>query len=177
VSGSGKSWLAERLVPRLGAVRVRSDVERKRLAALDPLENSGSKVDEGLYTARATDDLYRHLERCGGALLTGGERTIVDATFSSAGHRAAFRALAARHGAPCIVVHCVAPHAVLVERIERRNATAGDPSEATVAVLERQLSRHEAPTDDEPSVVTIDTRAAVDADAIAHRLESLLARN
>ena len=35
VSGSGKSWVAERLVTRLPAIRLRSDVERKRLQGLD----------------------------------------------------------------------------------------------------------------------------------------------
>jgi aminoglycoside phosphotransferase family enzyme/predicted kinase len=177
VSGSGKSWLAERLVPRLGAARVRSDVERKRLAALDPLASSGSKLDEGLYGARATDDLYRHLERCAEAMLDGGERVIVDATFASALRRAQFRRAAARRGARCVVVHCVAPKAVLVDRIEQRERAGGDPSEATVAVLERQLERLEPPADDEPAVVTIDTRESVDVDAIARRLESLLASN
>ncbi len=32
LSGSGKTWLAERLAARIGAIHVRSDVERKRLA-------------------------------------------------------------------------------------------------------------------------------------------------
>ena len=31
LSGSGKSWLASHIAPRIGAVRIRSDVERKRL--------------------------------------------------------------------------------------------------------------------------------------------------
>src|SRR5208282_218580 len=34
VAGSGKSWLAQRLMPPMRAVLLRSDVERKRLAGL-----------------------------------------------------------------------------------------------------------------------------------------------
>ena len=177
VSGSGKSWLAERLVPRIAAIRVRSDVERKRLAALEPLADSGSNVDEGLYTAQATDELYRRLEACAGAAIVGGERVIVDATYSSATRRAQLRGVAARLGARCVTVHCTAPRASLVERIERRSRSHADPSEATVAVLERQLLRHEPPTAAEPSVLTFDTGEPLDVDAIARRLEALFAAN
>ena len=35
LSGSGKTWLARQLASRLGALHVRSDVERKRLAGLE----------------------------------------------------------------------------------------------------------------------------------------------
>ena len=41
-SGSGKSWLSKRLVPGLSAIRLRSDLERKRLAGLDPKADSQS---------------------------------------------------------------------------------------------------------------------------------------
>ena len=177
VSGSGKSWLAERLVPRIAAVRVRSDVERKRLAALAPLADSGSNLDAGLYSAQATDELYRRLETCADAVVGGGERVIVDATYSSAARRAQLRSIANRRGVHCVTVHCTAPKALLVERIEQRVRSHADPSEATVAVLERQLLRHEAPTDAEPSVVAFDTSEPLDVDAIAHRLEALLAAN
>ena len=177
VSGSGKSWLAERLVPKIAAVRVRSDVERKRLAALAPLADSGSDLDAGLYTAQANDDLYRRLENCADAVVGGGERVIADATYSSAARRARMRAVATRHGVRCVTLHCTAPKALLVERIERRARSQADPSEATVAVLERQLQRHEPPTDAEPSVLTLDTSEPLDVDAIAHRLEALLATN
>ena len=174
VSGSGKSWLAERLVPRFAAVRVRSDVERKRLAALEPLARSGSNLDEGLYTAEATDALYRRLEQCAAAAVDGGERVILDATFSNAARRAQIRALASRRGVRCVTLNCTAPRALLIERIERRARSHADPSEATVAVLERQLQRHEPPTDAEPSVMTLDTSEPIDVEAVARRLEALL---
>ena len=177
VSGSGKSWLAERLVPRIGAIRVRSDVERKRSVALEPLADSGSSIDAGLYTTQATAALYQRLEISAGAVISGGERAIVDATYSSAAHRAQLRAVATRHGVRCITMYCTAPKALLVERIERRSRSHADPSEATVAVLERQLLRHEPPTDAEPSVLTFDTGEPLDIDAIARRLEALLAAN
>jgi aminoglycoside phosphotransferase family enzyme len=42
LSGSGKTWVAQRLAPALHAVHLRSDIERKRLAGLPALARSGS---------------------------------------------------------------------------------------------------------------------------------------
>jgi len=170
VSGSGKSWVAERLVQRLPGIRIRSDVERKRLANLAPDARTDSGVDSGLYAADRSDALYEHLLRCTEALAAGGERALVDATFLTAARRAPFVALADRSGIACIIVHCVASRAVLVERIERRNAQRRDPSEATVQVLDAQLSSYEVPAESEATVVTLDTTSAIDAEHIAKRI-------
>ena len=51
-SGSGKTWLAQRLATRIGAVHIRSDVERKRLAG---------RTATDLYTPAWTQRTYAHL--------------------------------------------------------------------------------------------------------------------
>ena len=43
-SGSGKTWFSERLMARLPAIRLRSDIERKRMHGLREQEESGSAV-------------------------------------------------------------------------------------------------------------------------------------
>jgi aminoglycoside phosphotransferase family enzyme/predicted kinase len=174
VSGSGKSWIAERLVLRLPGVRIRSDVERKRLASLPPQARSDSGIDSGLYAAERSNALYQYLLHCAEALVAGGERAIVDATFLTAARRASFIDAAARRGVACVIVYCVAPRDVLVERIERRNLERHDPSEATVEVLDAQLSNYEAPSDSEATVVTLDTSGAIDAGAVADRVSSVI---
>ncbi len=64
VSGSGKSWMSERLVPQLGAIRIRSDVERKRLGGVSSslLENAG--FEEDLYTPAMSHRTYARLLEC-----------------------------------------------------------------------------------------------------------------
>ena len=57
LSGSGKSWLASRLLGPLDAVRVRSDVERKRLAGLSP----GATSDGSVYSSGMTQLTYARL--------------------------------------------------------------------------------------------------------------------
>lgn len=174
LSGSGKSWVAERLIPCLSAVRIRSDIERKRMAALAPLARSDSTLDTGLYAPQRSDALYEELVRSAGALVAGGERVIVDATFLAASRRDAFRAEALRHGVACVIVHCVAPRAVLVSRIEQRNATHADPSEATIAVLDMQLLNYQPPSAGDATVFTIDTSQLFELDATVRAIEALI---
>jgi predicted kinase len=175
VSGSGKSWLAARLAAGLDGLHLRSDLERKRLAGLATTAGSGSPLGGGLYSAEWNARTYDRLLRAAGNVLASGRIAIVDATFLEASQRDPFRALAAERGVACHHIECTAPEAVLRERILRRRAEGGDPSEADLAVLERQLARQDMPGQgaDAPLVV-IDTAAA---DTVQRALAALLSRN
>jgi aminoglycoside phosphotransferase family enzyme/predicted kinase len=135
LSGSGKTWLARRLAPALGAVHLRSDIERKRLAGLAPLARSASAVARGLYAREVTAAVYARLAECATDALAGGYTTLVDATFAAAGDRARFRALARRLGLDLQIVYCHAARRVLESRIRQRSRRGHDPSEADFAVL------------------------------------------
>jgi len=161
LSGSGKSWLSERLVTRLPAVRVRSDVERKRLHGVKPSARAGAEVGGGLYGTHITDAVYERLEAASTALLEGGETVIADATFLDAGRRDRFRRLATDLGVDFRVLYCTAPESVLQERVAARQRAARDPSDADVAVLTAQIRQFtKAPAGD--NVVTVDTAVAID---------------
>jgi uncharacterized protein len=140
VSGSGKSHHARQCAERWGFLHLRSDVERKRLAGLAPDAASASAPGAGLYTPAHTERTYQRLLAAADHALAGGFSAIVDATFLERAQRAAFAALAARHGAKFHVLECAAPLATLRARIAARLASGRDPSEATLEVLERQLA-------------------------------------
>lgn len=148
LSGSGKTWLAQRLAPDLGAIHLRSDVERKRLAGLAEHADSRSPTGGGLYTADNSARVYAHLENCAEDALMGGYSVIVDATFLLREQRAQFAELARRASARLQVIACDAPLEVLRKRIAERHAARSDASEADLAVLDWQL-RHREPI--EPS--------------------------
>jgi len=174
VSGSGKSWLATRLVAALPAIRLRSDVERKRLAGLAPQAASGSPLDAGLYSAAATRGAYERLAVDAGELIAAGFDTIVDATFLDAAERGRFAAVAHAAGAPFAILDCTAPQDVLEARIAARR---GDPSEATLAVLAQQLTRATPlGARERRSAVAIDTAHAPDVAALAAALRAAAAR-
>src|SRR5690606_6028810 len=158
VSGSGKSFLARELLGRAGAIRIRSDLERKRLHGLDPHSRSHSALDEGLYGADASQRTYARLLELAAISLDAGWPTIVDATFLRAADRAPFRRLAAERGVPFSILACRADEPVLRARIEARLARGVDPSDADLRVLERQLARRDALHDDErASAIVVDT--------------------
>jgi aminoglycoside phosphotransferase family enzyme/predicted kinase len=169
LSGSGKTWVADRLAPQLGAVHLRSDVERKRLAGLGELEQSGSGIGQGLYAREASARVVEHLLRCAGDALAGEYTVIVDATFGRRGDRERFRALAAACDVDVRLIHCHAPRDVMESRIRARQHAAVDASEADLAVLAWQESQFEAVAPEERlMVVDADTaRGDIVAEIIA----------
>ncbi|HSC07123.1 MAG TPA: AAA family ATPase [Steroidobacteraceae bacterium] len=177
LTASGKSWLSERLVPAVPALRVRADLERKRLARLGPLESSHSGVAEKLYAAAVTDRAYERLTECADAALAAGFKVVVDASFLRAGQRERFRQLAAERRVPFLILSCHADVATLDARLEARAHAGRDPSEATRAVLDYQLTSQEplTPTEQAVSVVIDSTRLTLDAgiEAIKARLRDL----
>jgi len=153
LSGSGKSALAERLSETVGGVRVRSDIERRRLAdAMGPMP---AAVGEGRYASDWTDRTYAALERAAETILRSGRIAVVDATFLERARRARFAALADRLGVPFVILHCRAAVPVLQARIEARLQRGDDASDADLAVLRAQLAACEPPAGDERRV-TVD---------------------
>ena len=159
-SGSGKSWLAERLASLLPGIRIRSDIVRRERAP-------GSPPGKGTYTTAATEAVYTRLLALMRELADVGEAVIVDATFLSAAKRAEFQGSAAAGGYECVVVQCEAPVHCLERRIAQRLASKADPSEATSEVLHRQLEFFEPPRLDERTI-RVETDREIDlADLVA----------
>jgi len=141
--GSGKTWLSQALGVRLGAVLLRSDVERRRLAGLAPRERSGSAPGAGLYADGANALVYEHLAQRVQDVLGGGWTAIVDASFTMRADRQRMAALASRLGIPAWLIHCTAPEALLQARLAQRLRAAQDDSEADAAVLAWKQQRFE----------------------------------
>ena len=174
LAGSGKTTVAQMLLERLSAVRVRSDVERKRLFGVDPAGHRVSSVGAGLYAADATRRTYRRLLDAARAIMNADIPAIVDATFLKEVDRRMFRELAQQAAVPLSIVACQAPLPTLRARIERRLQAGSDPSDATPAVLEHQLEAFEALTPDEQAVaITIDTDT--DLESLERRCERVVA--
>ncbi|MCL4798813.1 MAG: AAA family ATPase [Burkholderiales bacterium] len=174
LSGSGKTTVAQALLERIGAVRIRSDVERKRLHGLAAEARTGSAVAGGIYSADATRRTYARLGEAAAAAVRARWPAIVDATFLRRPERDEFRALARELGARFAILACAAPEPVLRERIAARGG--GDASEADLAVLARQLEVQEPLAADElRDTIVLDAAAGPQAaeaaiDALARRV-------
>ena len=142
LSGCGKTTASSRLLQSDGharTVRLRSDTERKRLFGLAGSAHSDSGTGAGIYTPAVGARTYQRLLELADRLLGAGWSVIVDATFLKRADRASFRALAQRAGAAFSILAPQASVEQLRERILARQLQGQDASEATLAVLARQL--------------------------------------
>lgn len=150
LSGSGKSWLCRGLRARMPLIHIRSDLERKRLFGLpEGARASTGGVDEGIYGPEAGERTYARLCELTGIILAAGYSPLVDATFLQAGQRAPFLSLARERGIPCRILDLQVSERVLRQRVLAREKEGRDPSEAGIAVLERQLATSEPLTSEE----------------------------
>ncbi|HLP97368.1 MAG TPA: AAA family ATPase [Sideroxyarcus sp.] len=133
--GSGKSTFAQTALERHGAIRIRSDVERKRLFGLQALENSRSGAGEGIYRAAATQQTYARLLQLAQQILAAGFTVIVDAAFLKRQEREQFQVLAQSMDVPFVIAAMQASGEVMQARILKRQAGRQDASEADLAVL------------------------------------------
>lgn len=138
-SGCGKTYLSMGLLQQVGAVRLRSDVERKRKFGLPPGADSHSPVGGGIYTQAATEETFAQLLTLTIGVLEAGYPVIVDATFLAEERIRPFLSMAAEYGYPMVVLDINAPAPILKERLARRS---GDASEADQGVLEKQLAHY-----------------------------------
>lgn len=157
-SGSGKSTLAGKLAESLGALQIRSDIERKRLYGHTALERTESGVDSGIYSSVATLRTYTCLEELTEKIVNAGFPVIVDASFLHARMRVQFKHLAKILGVPCLIIDCIAPVKTLRKRVRLRMRLEKDPSEATLDVLEKQLALADRLSDQECAfTLSVDT--------------------
>ena len=175
VTGSGKTTVSQHLLELLGAVRVRSDVERKRLAGIDATDHGHIGIDSGLYDATTTRRTYEQLMRAATAIIDAGFPAIVDATFLHRADRTTFRALAEQLDTPLTIVVCEAATETLRARVASRAQRGTDASDATLEVLAHQLGAFEAAADDEKEFLqSIDTDT--DPQTLSARCAELAAR-
>jgi len=180
LSGCGKTALSQALLEAIGAARVRSDVERKRMHGLDALERACAGVGQHLYAADATAATYDRLHALARDIVSAGWSAIVDATFLLRAQRERFRALAGELRVPFIILAFEAGEGTLRERVACRKAAGGDASDADLAVLAHQLATREplAPRE-KASAVAYDAEAPLEAarapgawEAVRRRMQS-----
>ncbi|EXI91553.1 MAG: putative protein, probably involved in trehalose biosynthesis [Candidatus Accumulibacter sp. BA-94] len=152
VAGCGKTRASRDLLltdDAAATLRLRSDVERKRLFGLAARADSGSPVGGGIYSGDASERTYGRLCELARGLLAAGWSVIVDAAFLERRRREAFHHLATEAGAAFFIVAPSATRGQLAARVRRRLAKGHDASEADLSVLAGQLAHIEALGDDE----------------------------
>ena len=167
-SGSGKTTWTGQLLEAIGAIRIRADVERKRIVHLAALARTNSALRCGLYSSAANLATQERLRGAAKDVLEGGFHAILDATFLERDARDQARALAHQLGARFVILDFRADAATLRRRILARSERGGDASEAGLAVLENQF-RNDAPlaVDERPDTIEIDAEQPWSRERIA----------
>lgn len=145
VSGSGKSTLSLALVEELGAIRLRSDIERKRLFG----SAGAGTLDSGLYSEERNQHTYQRLASLAEHVLAAGYPLIVDATHLKQQQRDLICQAIENQGAACLILHCEAPLATIEGWLQDRQQAAKDPSDADITVVQHQLDQLEPLTSEE----------------------------
>ncbi len=144
LSGSGKSYLSKILTNRLMAIRIRSDIERKRLfgklefqkvnkCGILPLDSTtdyplliGDPYKQEVSAWLFNDWIPSLVKGCIKSKLP----TIIDACFLKVSDRKPFIDLAKKEGIGISIISCECSDNIANERIEKRIRDNNDPSEA-----------------------------------------------
>jgi uncharacterized protein len=168
MSASGKSTVSQQLVDAMGAIRIRSDVERKRIFKLQSNENTQDAINAGIYSRQASQLTYKKLLELAENIIAAGYTVIVDAAFLKQEQRNPFSLLADKLDVPFTILELTAPPEVLRQRIEARR---DDISDADISVLDHQLANWRPLDETEAdSTITINTAETMNIDRLTRSL-------
>ena len=175
MSASGKSTLTQPILEHLKAIRIRSDVERKRIYGMKPEENGHADIGKGIYSDEATERTYTRLAELAGEIVEAGYSVIVDAAFLKTDQRQLFQRLAATKQAPFLILECMASPGTLRQRIAGRPKNASD---ADLSVLAHQLrSRQSLSENERIYTLAIDSEAPFDVRFLTDQIKMRLQKN
>lgn len=143
LSGSGKTRLSQFLLERHGIIRIRSDIERKRLFYNANTPKKPQAPEEGIYSDDASLRTYQHLATLARKVLHSGYSVIIDAAFLKRHQRDLLHTLAIELGIAFTLIELQAPEELLRSRILQRMQKNQDASDANLDVLEYQIATAE----------------------------------
>lgn len=154
--GSGKSFLASRLAERLGIKAIRSDVTRKQMMGISPIEHRLDNYGEGIYTRESSDRIYRLMLERANVELEKNETVILDASFIKRSDRMAAGDLASNHNAGFLLIHCETTDDVIRSRLIRRIEETDEPSDGRWELYHRQKTEFEEIGPEEGAIARYD---------------------
>jgi aminoglycoside phosphotransferase family enzyme/predicted kinase len=157
LSGTGKSTLAEAIRQRTGFAHINTDLVRKRLAGIEPRARLSGKEAEQLYAPEMSARTYATMYAEASAVLESGRAAIIDGTFQRRQDRDEARQLAARHGAPILIVECECDADEVHRRLTHRQQVGESASDADWQIYLQQRGNREPIDPSETDVLRVDT--------------------
>lgn len=170
-SASGKSTVSQQLLENSKLIRIRSDVERKRIFNYLNKNDSMSDVGTDIYSLNATQKTYEKLLALSSQILDSGFSVLVDAAFLKYEQRCKFQNLAQEKNINYVILDVTASDDVLRQRIQNRKH---DISDADLNVLEDQLKSSEIFRNQELThVITVDTEKYLNIEILIDQINKL----
>ena len=174
LSGSGKTRVSGQLMSAMPLIRIRSDLERKRIFGLSESESSASDIAAGIYTGDANRHVYQRLFDVARLILEAGHNVILDAAFLKTADRESAISIARDAELPCVLLQVTAGTHVMRDRIRQRLSQETDASEAGLEVLEYQLATAEPLTKEEQEIaISCDNSGEIDVGEIAAKIKRI----
>jgi len=133
-SGTGKSYLAKKLKDILNCPYLNSDIVRKQIARVNPVNHFYEKYGKGLYSPKMTELTYDFLLKKANDLSKKEKFVIIDATFTSI----EMQKKLIQSNLDYKFFWCYAPDEVVKERLERRKNERENVSDATYEIYLKQ---------------------------------------
>ncbi len=130
--GCGKTTLSQKVLESYQAIRIRSDVERKRLFGLQAHESSRQE----LYSPEATQQTYQRLQDLAHTILLAGFSVIVDAAFLRQQERTQFKGLADSCRIPFTILAIRVDETLQRQRLRQRQNDASEADETVLDALQ-----------------------------------------
>ncbi|MDP2901239.1 MAG: AAA family ATPase, partial [Candidatus Bathyarchaeota archaeon] len=162
--GAGKSVLAQRLAPRLGAEVIRMDVLRKALLEIDPTEHRPEAFGQGIYSDETSRRTYERALQLAAEILKQGRSVIVDASYKRREERLRAFAAAQEWNADFFLLECACPEGTVKARLNSRQREEVDSSDGRWEIFLAQKGDFDPVTElPERFHIVIDTASDPDA--------------
>jgi len=159
--GTGKTTVARQLASELDWPIFSSDKIRKTLAGIPLTERTAPELRDKMYSKQMTEQTYKKLVEDGLAALATHNGVILDATFSTRANRDFLREQCAKANVRLQVVELDADLGQIKRRLNARDETSAEISDARLEDFEKLNAAYEPPSELARDLIKISTNNSV----------------
>ena len=136
--GCGKSYQARHLAARFGAQTIRTDVLRKELLNINPVDRHHVEFGQGIYSADISRLTYDKAYELADAAIKSGKPVIIDASFKSRSERQKARQMAQKLNIPFYIIECTCSDEIVKMRLDKRAQEKTNASDGRWEIFQEQ---------------------------------------
>lgn len=177
--GTGKSTLSKILSKKLDIPIISSDIVRKELSGISPIEHRYEDFEKGIYSKEWTDKTYKEIFKKAEEFLMKGSSVIIDGSFKKKNQRKLILDLAVEMGIRFFIIETICKDEEIRKRLTKRLKNEKQASDGRLEIYDKQkkdfdvIDAPEFVSRDRDSHIIVDTTEPVDV-CIEKILERLI---